>query len=260
MNSRDQSEMEDRPQKSLNEKQQEYQDLLIRCVAQHLGFSRGRPVAACIIYKCLRQWHSFEVERTSIFDRIIQTIGNAIEVGTLDLIIFLCNSSLLGPLWLQHSFKLKTQDNNDILAYWLSNASTLLLLLQRTLKAGGAAGAAPQHRRSPSATLFGRMTQVTHNAILMFNLSLKLFLIVKILFSQSFRSTPHGVNLSLLGDDSAGTLRQVDAKYPALLFKQQLTAYVEKIYGMIRDNLKKEISPQLGLCIQVTFNIINKNC
>nr|GMD18643.1 myosin-9-like isoform X1 [Ipomoea batatas] len=123
--------------------------MLIRCVAQHLGFSKGRPVAACIIYKCLRQWRSFEVERTSIFDRIIQTIGQAIE----------------------------TQDNNDILAYWLSNASTLLLLLQRTLKA-------------------------------------------------------------------------IEAKYPALLFKQQLTAYVEKIYGMIRDNLKKEISPLLGLCIQ----------
>lgn len=49
----------------------------------------------------------------------------------------------------------------------------------------------------------------------------------------------------------ADTLRQVEAKYPALLFKQQLTAYVEKIYGMIRDNLKKEISPLLGLCIQV---------
>ncbi|CAA0828033.1 Myosin-11 [Striga hermonthica] len=197
MNMREQSEVDDRPQKSLNEKQQEYQDLLIRCVAQHLGFSKGRPVAACIIYKCLRQWHSFEVERTSIFDRIIQTIGNAIE----------------------------TQDNNDILAYWLSNASTLLLLLQLTLKAGAAAGTAPQHRRSPSATLFGRMT-------------------------QSFRGSPHGVNLSLLNDDSAGTLRQVEAKYPALLFKQQLTAYVEKIYGMIRDNLKKEISPLLGLCIQ----------
>jgi len=47
------------------------------------------------------------------------------------------------------------------LAYWLSNASTLLLLLQRTLKASGAAGMAPQRRRSSSATLFGRMTQVS---------------------------------------------------------------------------------------------------
>jgi myosin V len=80
MNARDSSEVEGRPQKSLNEKQQEYQDLLIRCVAQHLGYSKGRPVAACIIYKCLRQWHSFEAERTSIFDKIIQTIGHAIEV------------------------------------------------------------------------------------------------------------------------------------------------------------------------------------
>lgn len=59
---------------------QENQDLLIRCIAQHLGFSQGRPIAACIIYKCLLQWRSFEVERTSVFDRIIQAIGHAIEV------------------------------------------------------------------------------------------------------------------------------------------------------------------------------------
>ncbi|KAF5462805.1 hypothetical protein F2P56_018782 [Juglans regia] len=200
INQRDLSEVEEKPQKSLNEKQQENQELLIRCIAQHLGFAANRPIAACIIYKCLLHWRSFEVERTSVFDRIIQTIGNAIE----------------------------TQDNNDILAYWLSNASTLLLLLQRTLKASGAAGMTPQRRRSSSATLFGRMT-------------------------QSFRGAPQGVNLSLINGNINGgvdTLRQVEAKYPALLFKQQLTAYVEKIYGMIRDNLKKEISPLLGLCIQ----------
>ncbi|CAJ2631461.1 myosin-11 [Trifolium pratense] len=197
---RESAEVEDKPQKSLNEKQQENQELLIRCIAQHLGFAGNRPIAACIIYKCLLHWRSFEVERTSVFDRIIQTIGHAIE----------------------------TQENNDVLAYWLSNASTLLLLLQRTLKASGAAGMAPQRRRSSSATLFGRMT-------------------------QSFRGAPAGVNISLINGSMNGgvdTLRQVEAKYPALLFKQQLTAYVEKIYGMIRDNLKKEISPLLGLCIQ----------
>lgn len=199
MNHRE-SEVEEKPQKSLNEKQQENQDLLIRCISQHLGFAENRPIAACMIYKCLLHWRSFEVERTSIFDRIIQTIGHAIE----------------------------TQDNNDVLAYWLSNASTLLLLLQHTLKASGAAGIAPQRRKSSSATLFGRM-------------------------SHSFRGSPHGVGISLVNNGMTGgvdSLRQVEAKYPALLFKQQLTAYVEKIYGMIRDNLKKEISPLLGLCIQ----------
>ena len=48
----------------------------------------------------------------------------------------------------------------------------------------------------------------------------------------------------------SGSPRQVEAKYPALLFKQQLTANVEKIYCMIRDNLKKEVTPLLGSCIQ----------
>ncbi|XP_004249919.2 myosin-11 isoform X1 [Solanum lycopersicum] len=197
LNQRDLPEADDKPQKSLNEKQQENQELLIRCIAQNLGFAGNRPIAACIIYKCLLQWRSFEVERTTVFDRIIQTIGHAIE---------------------------KTQDNNDVLAYWLSNASTLLLLLQRTLKASAAAAMTPLRRRSSSASLFGRM-------------------------SQSFRGNPQGVNLSF-ATGGVETLRQVEAKYPALLFKQQLTAYVEKIYGMIRDNLKKEISPLLGLCIQ----------
>lgn len=50
---------------------------------------------------------------------------------------------------------MKTQDNSDILAYWLSNTSTLLLLLQRTLKASGPA-ADSHHRRSRS----GKRTRV----------------------------------------------------------------------------------------------------
>ncbi|CAL5431806.1 unnamed protein product [Camellia sinensis] len=73
------SEVEDKPQKSLNEKQQENQELLIRYIGQHLGFAGNRPIATSIIYKCLLQWRSFEVERTSVFDRIIRTIGHAIE-------------------------------------------------------------------------------------------------------------------------------------------------------------------------------------
>jgi myosin V len=47
------------------------------------------------------------------------------------------------------------------------------------------------------------------------------------------------------------TASVVEAKYPALRFKQLLTAYVEKIYGIIRDDLKKEIRPFLIMCIQV---------
>lgn len=54
----------------------------------------------------------------------------------------------------------KVQENNDMLAYWLSNTSTLLLLLQQTLKATGAAGFTPQRRRTMSTSLFGRMSSV----------------------------------------------------------------------------------------------------
>ena len=42
---------------------------------------------------------------------------------------------------------------------------------------------------------------------------------------------------------------QVEAKYPALLFKQQLDAFVQKIFPMLRDNIKKEITPELAACI-----------
>ncbi|MCH93267.1 unconventional myosin-Va-like, partial [Trifolium medium] len=178
----------------------ENQDLLIKCISQDLGFSGGKPVAACVIYKCLLHWRSFEVERTTVFDRIIQTIASAVEA----------------------------QDNTDVLAYWLSNTSTLLMLLQRTLKASGAANLTPQRRRTASSSLFGRM-------------------------SQGLRASPQSAGLPFIngrGLSRLDGLRQVEAKYPALLFKQQLTAFLEKLYGMIRDNLKKEISPLLGLCIQ----------
>ena len=71
---------------------------------------------------------------------------------------------------------------------------------------------------------------------------------------QSARTSSSGLGITSGYGGMVGrpdTASMVEAKYPALRFKQQLTAYVEKIYGIIRDNLKKEISPFLTLCIQV---------
>lgn len=184
------TESDDNLRRSDIERQHENVDALINCVMQDVGFSQGKPVAAITIYKCLLHWKSFEAERTSVFDRLIQMIGSAIE----------------------------DQENNDHMAYWLSNTSTLLFLLQHSLKA---AGSAPKSRKPPAATsLFGRMT-------------------------QGFRSYPSSTSL-----DGLDIIRQVEAKMPALLFKQQLTAYVEKIYGIVRDNLKKDLSSLLSMCIQ----------
>uniref|UniRef100_A0A453Q2S2 Myosin motor domain-containing protein n=1 Tax=Aegilops tauschii subsp. strangulata TaxID=200361 RepID=A0A453Q2S2_AEGTS len=179
--------------KSSAEKQQENVDALIDCVAKNLGYCEGKPVAAFTIYKCLLHWKSFEAEKTSVFDRLIQLIGSAIE----------------------------NEEDNDNLAYWLSNTSSLLFLLQRSLKAAGAPGTVSRKKPPQPTSLFGRMAQGLRSA--------------------SF------ANMHVEATD---VVRQVEAKYPALLFKQQLTAYVEKIYGIIRDNIKKELSSLISLCIQ----------
>ncbi|RVX03646.1 Myosin-17 [Vitis vinifera] len=155
--------------KQLARESRENQDLLIKCISQDLRFCGGRPIAACLIYKSLFQWRSFEVERTSVFDRIIQTIGAAIEY-------------------------LKVQDNNDVLSFWLCNSSTLLLLLQCTLKASGTASLTPQRRRSTSTSFFGRMSQV-------------------------LRASPQSIGFTFLNGQVLGgldDLRQVEAKYLAL--------------------------------------------
>lgn len=79
---------------------------------------------------------------------------------------------------------------------------------------------------------------------------------------QGLRSSSMGLGISSgysgMVDKTNGQSK-VEAKYPAILFKQHLTAYVEKIYGMIRDSLKKEISPFLNLCIQVSITCLRSN-
>ncbi|KAA8520316.1 hypothetical protein F0562_014572 [Nyssa sinensis] len=187
-------------QRSLTDRQQENHDILIKCLTEDKRFDKSRPVAACIVYKSLLQWRSFEADKTNIFDRIIHTIRSSIE----------------------------SQDNIKDLAYWLSTTSTILFLLQNTIKASNTPNAASHRNRTSPITLFGRM-------------------------AQGFRTSSTGMGISSGYSGMEGkpnTQSKIEAKYPALLFKQHLTACVEKIYGTIRDSLKKEISPFLNLCIQ----------
>ncbi|XP_039805225.1 myosin-8-like isoform X2 [Panicum virgatum] len=107
-------------------------------------------------------------------------------------------------------------DSNEDLAYWLSNSSTLLIMLQKSLKAAGTTGSSPLKRPQTQSSFLGRMV---------------------------FRSSNITVDMDLV--------RQIEAKYPAFLFKQQLSAFVEGLYGMICDNLKKDLSSLLSYAIQV---------
>ncbi|XP_074581787.1 myosin-6-like isoform X2 [Curcuma longa] len=186
--------------KSYVDRTHENVDILIKCVIQNIGFDEGKLAAAVTIYKSLLHWKLFEAEKTSVFDRLIQMIGCAIE----------------------------DDQSTEHLAYWLSNSSTLLYLLQKSLKAAGAAGSTPRGKPPTPTSLFGRMT-------------------------QGFRSS------SNLPVDGLAFVRQVEAKYPALLFKQQLSAYVEKIFGILRDNAKKELGSLISQCIQVTRTVRAKS-
>ncbi|GMI81364.1 MYOSIN XI I, MYOSIN XI-15 [Hibiscus trionum] len=184
---------ESRRTKLTAERQQENYEFLSRCIKENLGFHNGKPLAACIIYKCLHHWHSFESERTAIFDYIIEGINDVLKVGP----------------------------ENVTLPYWLSNTSALLCLLQKKLRSNGFLSAATQ-RSGGNTGLPGRV-------------------------SYGLKSP-----FKYLGFEDG--MSHIDARYPAILFKQQLTACVEKIFGLIRDNIKKELSPLLGLCIQVPKN------
>ncbi|PNY04685.1 myosin-H heavy chain-like protein [Trifolium pratense] len=127
----------------------------------------------------------------------------------------------------------QSQEGINDLAYWLSTTSTLLFYLHCTLKVSNNTNKAFSRNRNSPATLFGKM-------------------------AQGLRSSSMGIGISSGYSgmvEKPNDQSKVEAKYPAILFKQHLTAYVEKIYGMIRDSLKKEISPFLNLCIQAPRSI-----
>ncbi|CAI7810485.1 unnamed protein product [Closterium sp. NIES-53] len=193
----------------LAERQQADQDAVLQFVVSDLGFDNNRPVAACVLYRALLHWRSFDAEQTNVFDRIIQTMSVAVDT---------------------HDSAGATSNSADRLAFWLSNASALLHLLHRSFRPGGASQSqmqAQRRRQQQAATsLFGRMT-------------------------QSFRG-PVAAAQDEASAVQADGLQAVDPKFPALLFKQQLTAFVEKVYSTIRDNLKKDISQMLVACIQAS--------
>ncbi|XP_078175119.1 myosin-6-like isoform X2 [Carex rostrata] len=174
------------------ERQPESLEALINCVVHRVGVVPGKPIAAVTIYKCFLRWKSFEADKTGVFDRVIQMIGSAFE----------------------------SPDNNDDLAFWLANSSTLAILLQKSLKMSTGTGSTPRNKLPPSTSFFGRM-------------------------AQGFRASSASMSY-----EGSIVVRQVEAKQTAMLFKQQLQAFVETFYGMVRDNLRRELTSLLSLAIQ----------
>ncbi|WOL00832.1 hypothetical protein Cni_G09545 [Canna indica] len=180
----------------------ENHEALIKCLKEYKSFDNKRHATTLIVYKSLFHWHSFEAERTNIFEQIIQTIRSSVEV-----------------------------ENIGELAYWLSTTSTLLFLLQKNLRASNASSTGSYRSRATTSSFFSRIAQNARS-------------------SSSIMGISSGYS-GMLG--KPGSHSRIEARYSALLFKQQLTAYVERLYAIIQDNLKKEINPSLTLCIQGLF-------
>ncbi|XP_039837348.1 myosin-9-like isoform X9 [Panicum virgatum] len=170
-----------------------HQQLLLKYITQYLGFSGSKPIAAPLIYYCLLHWRSFEEAKTGVFDSIIQVVNSATEA----------------------------RHDTRGLAYWLSNLSTLSVLLQRSFKVSRTTVSTPHRRRFSCERIF-QANQTSNSGLAYFSAQI----------------------------DGAIGFHQIEAKYPALLFKQQLVDQIEKVYGMISDRMKKELNPLLELCIQ----------
>ncbi|GLC49894.1 hypothetical protein PLESTB_000320300 [Pleodorina starrii] len=171
-----------------------------------MGFYKGRPVAAIVIFRYCLHSRAFQADRTTIFDRIVSVIGQQVERG---------------------------QEDNNCLSYWLSNTVTLLHMLNKNVKP--ASGSMNKARGGVTAAGVGAATRSVLGAM----------------FGSRSGASPGSLShteASIHGG-GVGGFKQVEAKYPALLFKQQLDAFVQKIYPMIRDNVRKEISPMLNNCI-----------
>lgn len=206
---RRQQEMQAKQQQLAMQQRSENQDALVKAIERPLGFHRQRPLAAMVIFRSCIQWHAFEADRTNLFERIITTIGEQIEQGGG------------GDL-----------DNNDNLCYWLSNTVTLLLLLQKNIK--------------PAATASSRRTIAAQPAQSGFLAG------ARSTFSSFLGGTTRRASMANTGDASIhggghGGFKQIAAKYPALLFKQQLDACMGKIFPLLRDNVKRAVQTPLSV-------------
>lgn len=88
---RTQQEMYIKQQQQLKEQRKLDEEKLLQGLSEHMGFQKGKPLAAVVIFRSCLHWKSFQADKTAIFDRIIQAIGHQIE---------------------------ERQDDNNTMAYW----------------------------------------------------------------------------------------------------------------------------------------------
>jgi len=209
-----QKELEARRQQLIKEQKLADQEKLLQCISSELGFHNKRPLAALVIFRSCLHWKSFQADRTNLFDKIIHTISMQIDN--------------------QH-------EDNNTLSYWLTNTVTLYHLLQKNIKAASG-GSHYSSVRARVAHRSGGLFGTTRSGF-------SSFFSRSTAAASSGGASAAGSDASVHGGNNPAGFQQVEAKYPALLFKQQLDAFVQKIFPMLRDNVKKAITSELAACI-----------
>jgi myosin-5 len=59
-------------QQLVQECRKQEQDQLLAALASPMGFHKGKPLAALVVFRACLQWRAFQAYRTSLFDSIIQ--------------------------------------------------------------------------------------------------------------------------------------------------------------------------------------------
>eukprot|EP00899_Mesostigma_viride_P016535 jgi/Mesvir1/24883/Mv22111-RA.3 len=191
------------------------QELLLRCITtQDLGFHDRRPVAACLLFRSMLHWRSFEctvMDEDTIFDKFIVALRSAVEANP---------------------------DDISVLAYWLSNTLTLLNLMYWTLRTTPNDIKPPQSPPSQSslnASAAGHAlhTEPHHGA----GAGIR-----ETLCDRAALAKP--VAESCLG----GQL--IDADWPAFNFQHNLEDIADQLYARMRDTMLREVAQVLPLCFR----------
>lgn len=68
-------ELQAKQQQLMQERRRQEEERLLAALSSPLGYHKGKPLAALIVFRCCLQWRAFQADRTSVFDRIIQVRG-----------------------------------------------------------------------------------------------------------------------------------------------------------------------------------------
>lgn len=131
------------------------------------------------------------------------------------------------------------QDDNSRLAYWMTNAVALIHLIRSYVKP---AAASPTKRRQST----GGQQQSSRGVLGSAGKNLSAAL-----------GRAAGQSAAEDGEEQPDVAAsKVQAHYPGTLFKQQLDAFVQRIFPILRDNVKNEISLHLAYCIHDPLLVI----